>query len=306
VSGTPEEIVAAGDAESAVAVRRRRPWWFRTARTLVVAYLFWMAILYLGQDTLLFKPYLAKPPHPPTDPRTIVTELPLDEGGSVISWFIPALGVDEQHPGPAVVVLHGNAESIYQQKGTVQSYHELGVSVLLPEYRGYAGSGGKPSEKGIVADMVRFYDEMVRLPHVDASRIVFHGRSLGGGVAAQLAARRRPRALILESTFTSVAIRAHDYFVPSFLARNPFRTDAVIGDFDFPILIFHGAHDTVIPVDDGRRLAELAPHARYVEYEEVGHDLPSDRYWPAYREEIERFLRETGVTATPAATEPVP
>ena len=158
-----------------------------------------------------------------------------------------------------------------------------------------AVAGGHPGEKGIVEDMVSFYDEMVRSPLVDRQRIIIHGRSLGGGVAAQLAARRPANARILESTFTSVAVMSHKYGVPSFIVTNPFRTDRVISQFDFPILIFHGVIDSVVPVEHGRSLRDLAKHATLVEYENVGHELPGPEYWDDYWKQIHAFLLKTGV-----------
>ncbi|UCD27940.1 MAG: alpha/beta hydrolase, partial [Planctomycetota bacterium] len=119
--------------------------------------------------------------------------------------------------------------------------------------------------------------------------------SLGGGVAAQLAARRRPVAMILESSFSSVAVMAHKYGCPMFLARHPFRTDKVITKLDIPILIFHGKRDSIIPAWHGRKLRDLAPKDTYIEYNCGHNDFPGrfneDEYWG----EIEKFLISNGV-----------
>jgi len=276
--------------------RRRRPWWMRCLRSVVIGYIAWCAILFFAQDRMLFHPEMAaRASDEPADARTVVTRINAGTDHVCESWFIPAPGVSEVHPGPVVVFAHGNAELIDGQAPMIRGYHALGVSVLLPEYRGYGRCGGRPGEAGIVEDVVNFYDELIKSPLVDRKRIVIHGRSLGGGVAAQLAARRPAKALILESTFTSVAVMSYRYGAPSFIVTNPFRTDRVIGSFDFPILIFHGLIDSIVPIQQARTLRGLAKHATYVEYEKVGHELPGPLYWDDYWRQIRSFLSEANV-----------
>jgi len=270
--------------------------WFRAVVYVALAYVAWCAALYFYQDKLVFPADMAPEPlaaaYLPTE-GTSLLQVDIETGGSVEAWFVPAPDADAEKP--AVVFCHGNAEIIDYQDTVIRGYHRLGCSVLLPEYRGYGRSAGKPSEKGIVADAVRFYDQLIERDDVDASRIVFHGRSLGGGVAAQLAARRKPAALILQSTFTSVAIIANDYFTPTFLARHPFRTDRVVSEIDVPVLIFHGTRDRIIPVDHGRKLRQLAPGAVYVEYDCGHNDFPGRGNHDAYWGEIAAFLSRAGV-----------
>ena len=144
-----------------------------------------------------------------------------------------------------VVFLHGNAELIDHQYAIVDLYHAQGISVLLPEFRGYGHSAGSPSQAHIVADVVAFYDLAIALPQVDAQRIVIHGRSIGGGVAAQLADQRACNALIVESTGASVAAMAWRYGIPPFIVRSPFHSARVFRGLDVPVLIMHGQDDEV-------------------------------------------------------------
>jgi len=286
------------------AKRLYRRCWFRLVGYVAAAYIAWCAVLYFYQDKMIFPADMAPPPGPAAVRSTVpVTRLQLDleTGGRVEAWYIPAPEVSLENPGPAVVFFHGNAEIIDYQDHIVGGYRRLGCSMLLPEYRGYGRSAGKPSEKALVADAVRFYDQLVTREDVDASRIVFHGRSLGGGVAAQLAARRKPAALILESTFRSLAIMAHEYFVPSFLARHPLRTDRVVPEIDVPLLILHGANDTIIPVTHGRKLRDLAPPGTiYVEYDCGHNDFPGRGNRDAYWNQIAKFLIAARVVTTSA------
>jgi fermentation-respiration switch protein FrsA (DUF1100 family) len=264
----------------------------------LLAYGLWCTALFFGQDRLLFRRDLVRP-LPPEQltwaAKATHLAIPLDAGQTVEAWFLPAPQASREHPAPAVVFCHGNAEAIDNLAWFVRKYHALGCSVLLPEYRGYGRSGGTPSQAGITADAVRFYDMMLERPDVDRRRIVIHGRSLGGGVAAQLAAQRTPAALILESTFTSVASMTGRYLAPPWLARHPFHTDQVLPTLDVPVLVAHGTLDVVIPVEHGRQLSKLARKATYIEYV-CGHDdLPPPSQEDEHWRQIAKFLENAGV-----------
>lgn len=266
--------------------------------TAGLAYCLWCAALFFGQERLLFRRDLVRPVPPEQlawASPAVRLQIPLDAGQGVEAWFLPAPEASPEHPAPAVVFCHGNAELIDHLSWFVRKYHTLGCSVLLPEYRGYGRSGGTPSQEAITADAARFYDMMLERPDVDRRRIVIHGRSLGGGVAAQLAARRKPAALILESTFTSVAVMARQFLAPMWLVRNPYRTDEVLPTLDIPVLVAHGTLDMVIPVGHGRQLSNLAQRATYVEYV-CGHDdLPPPGQEQKHWRQIAQLLEDAGV-----------
>ncbi|MGO8702419.1 MAG: alpha/beta hydrolase [Candidatus Brocadiia bacterium] len=275
----------------------------------ILAYVVWCVFLYSWQDRLVWPAELSQAQSArPKNAEAI--SLPLPGGGAVEAWFFAAKPDESGKPAPAVMYFHGNAELIDQQDRIVEGYSKLGLSVFLPEYRGYGRSAGKPSEKEIGEDMIRFYDRLIRRPDVDPSRIVFHGRSVGGGVAADLATRRTPAALILESTFSSIAAMALKFGAPPFLLKHPFRTDRVVEGLDVPILIFHGTRDTVVPVSHGRRLHKLARGSTYVEYNSDHNDFPGEGNDEAYWREIQSFLIRPGVLSAPkpapAAPQPPP
>lgn len=297
-AGPPEPKTAPpGDG-----LRRKQPWfgrpWLRVLCYAVFGYLAWCTTLYFFQTQMIFPAGMAPAPRAePRYPQAEILTLELERGGTVPAWFIPPRGADADTPRPVVVFFHGNAETIDYQDFVINGYHRMGVSVLLPEYRGYGHADGKPSEAGIVADAVRFHDLLVERGDVDASRLVFHGRSLGTGVAAQLAARREPSALILESAFTSVAAFARRYAAPTFLARHPFRTDQVLPELDVPVLLFHGTRDRIVPVHHGRALRDLARDATWVEYDTDHNTFPGPGNRDDYWSRITDHLRRSGVLA---------
>lgn len=216
--------------------------------------------------------------------------------GKVEAWLLPGDGVDADHPGPAVVYAHGNAELIDYWPETLSTYRRMGITVLMPEYRGYGRSDGTPSQDGIVDDFVHFYDELAQRPEVDADRIVFHGRSLGGGAVCALAERRKPAAMILMSTFTSVADMAKRYWMPRFMVLDPFDNERVLSRLEVPVLLVHGTRDQLVPFAHSERLAHVARDARLVSYACDHNDCPPDweRFWQDVRAFLEPIVLSSG------------
>lgn len=215
--------------------------------------------------------------------------------GRVEAWLLPGRGVSHEAKGPAVVFAHGNAELIDDWPELLESYRRLGISVLLPEYRGYGRSAGEPSEAAITGDFVRFYDLLVARPEIDADRVVFHGRSIGGGVVCALARHRMPAALVLQSTFTSIADIARRWLVPSSLILDPFDNAAVIEALDVPVLIVHGRRDRLIPISHAETLARVARRGRLTTYDADHNDCPPD--WGVFFRDVRAFLADAGIVA---------
>lgn len=246
-----------------------------TAILLLMLVLF--AVLYAVQRLLVFPG--AYFPHavsmdPPEDVEVWTRDT--DEG-VVEAWVMPGRGASPQTPGPAVVFTHGNGELVNIWTGEMRWYTERGYTVMLPEYRGYGRSEGSPSQTEIVEDAIHFYDRLAALPSVDSEQIVFHGRSLGGGVAAQLAAARTPRAMILASTFTSVTDAALGPIpVPRFMIRDPLPVEPVLRDYAGPVLILHGEIDQAVRLSLAKQNAEAAQDATLIIYPGVNHnDMPN-------------------------------
>ncbi len=266
-------------------------WWLLLA---LLCYAGWCAALWTLQERLIFPGYWMRSERGPlARPRD--AEVLQVGPGRVEAWLLPGRGVSPATPGPLVIFAHGNGELIDDWPWNLQPYRDAGISVLLVEYRGYGRSPGTPGQHRIVEDFVAAYDVAAARPEIDPARIVLHGRSIGGGVVAQLAARRPCAALILESTFTSLAAMARGYLVPTALLRHPFRTDRVLAGLDVPVLILHGTRDEIIPVRHARRLAAIARNARLVELNAGHNDFPQDEaaYWRA----IMGFLRDSQIIA---------
>ncbi len=285
--------------------------------TVFAVYVLWWAVLYMMQDKMMFPiDSLPAPQRQPRYPNTLVLGLPLENGASNEAWFVPGYGVNEGSPGPVVMFFHGNAELIDYQDMVVAQYIQRGISVMLVEYRGYGRSGGIPSQENITVDNQQFFDIMLNLPMVDPTQIVFHGRSIGAAIAAQLARTRRPAGLILESAFASGGQMARDLAAPGFLVKNPFNTVKVVRLAKFPILIAHGTEDTLVPPHHAAMLLEAAPDATYVKYAIDHNRFPGVENVADYHHRIDEFLKTLGIDPTlkpvaspqalPAKTAPEP
>ncbi len=257
-----------------------------------------MGLLWNFQRRLVFPgAYVEHGAMPPRPGGVEVWTLDTD-AGSVEAWLMRGRGVSAERPGPAVMYFHGNGELIDIWPGEMRWFVERGISVLLPEYRGYGRSAGTPNGAEIAADMRRWRERLGSTEGVDGSRIVYFGRSLGGGIAAELTRTHPPAALVLSSAFTSVTdVVTETTFIPGFLVRDRFPVLPVLRTYPGPVLLLHGEEDPIIPVEHARRNAAAAAGATLVTYPGIGHnDTPlGARLW----EDLGPFFERAGVS--PAA-----
>ena len=236
-----------------------------------VGYAGGLVALFFAQRAFLFPvPTVARnSPQQAGFPEAEEHVLDTADGEKVIVWHVPA------KPGHSVVLyFHGNGDFL---AGFFGRFHDLiadGTGVIALSYRGYAGSSGHPSERGLLSDAAAAYAFAVA--RYDAARIVTWGFSLGTGVAVALAADRPVGRLILEAPYTSTADVAASlfWFMPVRLVmRDQFRSDERIGRVTVPLLIMHGERDPAIPIHFGERLFALAHEPKqFVRFPEGGHE----------------------------------
>ena len=229
---------------------------------VLLVYLGLAALIYFKQSSLVFLPemdrgFRASPADIglPFTPLRLVTT----DGETLDGWFVPA---DKRRETRGLVIFfHGNAGNISHRLDYLRMFHDLGLATLIIDYRGYGLSSGTPSEEGTYLDAAAAWRHATQVLGFAADRIVFFGESLGGGVAAQLAAENRPGALVLASTFTSVPDMGADLYplLPiRLLARIRYNTLARLPQIACPTLVIHSRNDDIIPFAHGRRLFEAA------------------------------------------------
>ena len=216
-----------------------------------------MALLYVFQEKLVFFPGKAIGDTPgviglPYEDVYLVTK----DNVNIHGWHIP-------HPDAKATLLffHGNAGNISHRIDSISIFHDIGLSVFIIDYRGYGRSEGRPSEDGTYRDAQAAWDYLVQERRLRPDQIIVFGRSLGGAVAASLAAKVTPAAVILESTFTSVKELGkylYPYLPVSRISRIHYPVDKHISSFNCPVLVIHSHQDDVVPVRFGRRLFEYA------------------------------------------------
>jgi pimeloyl-ACP methyl ester carboxylesterase len=180
----------------------------------------------------------------------------------------------------AVIYLGGNAEDVSASLPLLdRAYPEHALYLL--HYRGYAGSTGSPTERDLVADALVLYDRVAAV-HPE---VVVVGRSLGTGVAVQLASQRAVHRLVLVTPYDSIAgIAAQQFraFPVRLLLKDTFESGSYAPQVRAPTLILAASNDEVIPGWSTRLLVtRFAPGvASMTTIEGAGHNTISES--PAY------------------------
>jgi fermentation-respiration switch protein FrsA (DUF1100 family) len=208
------------------------------------------------------------------------------DGTKLHGWYCPV-------PRPRAVLLycHGNGGNITYLWPVLRLLTErLHVTVLAFDYRGYGRSDGNPSERGLLADARSARRYLAQRAEVNERDIVLLGRSLGGGVAVDLAASDGARGVILESTFTSLPAVANDVLPmwPGVFMVDRYNSLKKIGDYHGSLLIAHGDADALIRLEHGQRLYAAANEPKqFVRIVGGDHDWLLPEYYVA---ELDRFI----------------
>ncbi|MBR1188177.1 alpha/beta hydrolase [Bradyrhizobium sp. AUGA SZCCT0160] len=191
------------------------------------------------------------------------------DGEKVIVWHVPA------RPGrPVILYFHGNGDFLAGFFGRFRELIADGTGIVAMSYRGYAGSSGHPSERGLLQDAAAAY--AFTTARYSADKIVAWGFSLGTGVAVALAAEQPIGKIILEAPYTSLAdvgAAAFPIFPVRWAIKDPFHSDHRIARVNVPLLVLHGARDATIPIAFGERLFALAHDPKtFVRFPDGGHN----------------------------------
>ena len=223
-------------------------------------------------------------------PGTTEIRITAHDGAELHGWLRHPVGATR--PRGLVIYFGGNAEEVSGQMRDAPMLAPWSLAAV--NYRGFGLSEGRPGEAALTADALAIHDWLAKREDIDPARIVVFGRSLGSGVAVQLAAARPVRAVVLVSPFDSLrSIAAKQYpIVPvSLLLEHPFDSLALAPGIASPLLAMAGEHDGLIPPEYSRRLHDAwAGPKRWVLVPEADHDdiHAHPGYWPAIREFLDR------------------
>jgi uncharacterized protein len=274
-----------------------------TLRRVVVAILATMVTMYLGavvylmsQETrLVFQAGRGLGTSRPSVPYKEVS-LTRSDGGPLFAWTL-----EHDRDEPWVLFLHGNDATIGSRVNVTRYDHlyALGVNVMAPEYRGFAGLSGVPNEHGVSDDARTAYQYLRSEKGIPPGRIVIYGWSLGSAIAVNLASTVQEAGLILEgapASLVAIGQRRYPLMPVRLVMRNPFDSIVKIQSVHAPILFIHSPEDKVIPIAEGRRLYDAAPSPRTFVEVRGGHVNSSDVDPDVFYGAIDTFLREHGLT----------
>ena len=256
------------------------------------AYLLLVIFVYLTQAGMLYLPHLPGRELDAT-PEAVglafedVT-LETSDGVRVHGWFVP--GESER----ALLYFHGNAGNISHRLYSIREWHDLGLSVFIIDYRGYGRSEGNPTEQGLYRDGAAAWQYLAGERGIAPEDIIVFGRSLGGSVAAWLAARQAPAALIVESSFTSVpdiGQEAYPWLPVRWLSRFKHATRDHVRQVTSPVLVVHSRDDEIIPFHHGEAIFAAASEPKTFLEIRGGHNDAHAVSAALYRDGLQDFLR---------------
>jgi len=213
------------------------------------------AVLAALENSLLFQPSKKMGPTPDKVGLKYETvTLQTADKVKLDAWWVPAEGACA-----TVLLSHGNGGNLSNRIAKLKILHDLGLNVFMYDYRGYGESEGVPSITGVSYDAQAAYDYLVKDRKIPAANVIDYGESLGGAVAAHLAATSQVGALILDSSFTSVKDMAK-LLLPILADEVQPGLDTLsdLKNIKAPILILHSSDDNVVPYVQGQRLFAAA------------------------------------------------
>jgi pimeloyl-ACP methyl ester carboxylesterase len=210
------------------------------------------AFLYFRQDAFLFFPG----PNDPTLRKQLRgqrVEIPSD-GIVIEAWWTTNPSASTS---AVIIYFGGNAEDVLYLASTADQLPAR--HLLVANYRGFGGTGGRLSERAAFRDALALHDYAVKQEGIAADRIVVMGRSLGSGVATWLATQRPVAGSILVTPYDSfVAVgRRHYPILPvGWLLKHRFESDKRASEIRSPVLMIAAEQDFVIPPSHAQRLFE--------------------------------------------------
>ncbi len=257
------------------------------AGLVLLVYLGLLVWLWASQRSLLYHP--GEDPGPPPEGWEEV-KIPTRDGLVLKGWLKKG-----QPEKGGLLYLHGNAGNRKDALEDLVLFEGTGRTLLVPDWRGYGGNPGTPTEEGLYEDGLAALDALARRAGVATERILVAGRSLGSAVAVEVALKRKVQGLILLTPFTSipdVGASLYPWAPVRLLCRDRFDELSRAGGVNVPVLILAGEKDDLAPPEMSRRLAGRIPGASCVVIPGVGHGDVVTAGGPALSRAIGLFLAE--------------
>jgi hypothetical protein len=230
---------------------KRRIW--QSVRIFLLIYICGGVILYSIQDMLLFHPIpLPKEHHFSFDQPFEELNIPIGTDNLSLVKF------HTNQPRKGIVLFfHGNRYNVEHYKKYPALFLQHGYDLWMIDYPGFGKTTGVRSEQNIYNDALLTYELAQKEVHNDS--IIIYGKSIGTGVAAQLASIKPAKQLILETPYYSIDALAKHYF-PIYpvlpMTQYSFPIYDYLKKVTYPVTMFHGTKDEVIPYEEAQELSE--------------------------------------------------
>lgn len=220
--------------------------------SIVILYTVLLLLAYAFQERLIF--------HPGELPGDYEFDLggadeeiflETEDGETINALYYTGSGHD------LVLYFHGNAGDLSNWQSVARDFVSVGYHFFIIDYRGYGKSTGRISEKGMYADARAAWDYIAREGKFTPEEIIIYGRSIGTGVAVELASSVKAKVLILEAPFSSLkslAGQKASWLLPFLTLRFRFDNLSKINRIQSPVLFIHGSDDGLIPVSHSQTL----------------------------------------------------
>ncbi|MFZ3122915.1 MAG: alpha/beta hydrolase [Thermodesulfovibrionales bacterium] len=256
---------------------------------LALGYLLLVGFVYLRQGSMVYYP-TKDIEGTPADIGLKFEEITLRTKDSVnlSAWYVPAK--DERG---VVLFCHGNAGNISHRLDSIRIFHDLGLSVLIFDYRGYGRSEGSPTEEGTYLDAESAWEYLVNVKGARSEKIILFGRSLGSAVAAELVLRRKAAGIIIESGFKSIpalGAKFFPYLPVRLISRFQYSTIDKVSRINIPKLFIHSPQDEMIPYDHGAALFKNAAEPKEFLQITGGHNEGFLTSGEIYTDGLDRFI----------------
>ena len=232
---------------------------------MILSFILWVGGIYLGivllvyifQSKLLYFPdknIIANPGYYGLKYEEV--NFKTSDNLNLHGWYVPA-----DSARYTLIFCHGNAGNISHRLESIKQFHELGLNVLIFDYRGYGKSEGSISEQGTYLDASAAWHYLVNKKNKKPDNIIVFGRSLGAAIACQLATQKNAAALIMESAFKSVpelAAQIYPFLPVRWMSRFEYNNMENVQKINCPILFIHSRNDEIIPFSHGEKLYSIS------------------------------------------------
>ncbi|MGD9309148.1 MAG: alpha/beta hydrolase [Desulfosarcina sp.] len=189
--------------------------------------------------------------------------LPTPDGERLYAWWLRV-----PHAEKTILYFQENGTNISYRTSRLRTFDKMGLNALLIDYRGYGKSTGRiKQEAHIYNDGATAWNYLVAEKGIQPQDIIVWGRSLGGGVAAEIAQYKNIAALILESTFYSlndIARRQYWFLPTTWLLDFRFENGRKLKHVSAPVIIIHSQEDDYIPFGQASKLFDSASEPKTI------------------------------------------